>query len=130
MTTPTAEGQPSAGPDRVERIRRRLIWALLLPFCVLTSVAAVEGFSTEDASHPGTVPSPMVGTAYRSAEPGAAPFIEVGTKVTAGETLLIIEAMKTMNQIPSPHAGTVLAILFDDGQPVEYGEPLVIVERG
>jgi acetyl-CoA carboxylase biotin carboxyl carrier protein len=72
----------------------------------------------------------MVGTAYRSAEPGAAPFIEVGTKVTAGQTLLIIEAMKTMNQIPSPHAGIVLAILFDDGQPVEYGEPLVIVERG
>jgi acetyl-CoA carboxylase biotin carboxyl carrier protein len=89
-----------------------------------------RGRKSEDASHPGTVPSPMVGTAYRSAEPGAAPFIEVGTKVTAGETLLIIEAMKTMNQIPSPHAGTVLAILFDDGQPVEYDEPLVIVERG
>jgi acetyl-CoA carboxylase biotin carboxyl carrier protein len=89
-----------------------------------------RGRKTEDASHPGTVPSPMVGTAYRSAEPGASPFIEVGTKVIAGQTLLIIEAMKTMNQIPSPHAGTVLAILFDDGQPVEYGEPLVIVERG
>jgi acetyl-CoA carboxylase biotin carboxyl carrier protein len=89
-----------------------------------------RGRKSEDASHPGTVPSPMVGTAYRSAEPGATPFIEVGTKVTAGQTLLVIEAMKTMNQIPSPHAGTVLAILFDDGQPVEYGEPLVIVERG
>ena len=72
----------------------------------------------------------MVGTAYRSAEPGAPPFAEVGTKVAAGQTLLIIEAMKTMNQIPSPHAGTVLAILFDDGHPVEFGEPLVVVERG
>ncbi|MCJ7599042.1 MAG: acetyl-CoA carboxylase, biotin carboxyl carrier protein [Methyloceanibacter sp.] len=89
-----------------------------------------RGRKSEDASHPGTVPSPMVGTAYRSSEPGVPPFIEVGTKVTAGQTLLIIEAMKTMNQIPSPHAGTVLAILFDDGEPVEYGEPLVIVERG
>jgi acetyl-CoA carboxylase biotin carboxyl carrier protein len=89
-----------------------------------------RGRKAEDTGHPGTVPSPMVGTAYRSAEPGAPPFIEVGTRVTAGQTLLIIEAMKTMNQIPSPHAGTVLAILFDDGQPVEFGEPLVVVEKG
>jgi acetyl-CoA carboxylase biotin carboxyl carrier protein len=72
----------------------------------------------------------MVGTAYRSPEPGASPFVEVGSRVTAGQTLLIIEAMKTMNQIPSPHAGTVLAVLFEDGQPVEYGEPLIIVEKG
>jgi acetyl-CoA carboxylase biotin carboxyl carrier protein len=72
----------------------------------------------------------MVGTAYIAPAPGAAPFVKVGDMVKEGQTLLIIEAMKTMNQIPSPHAGTVLAILFDDGQPVEYGEPLVIVERG
>jgi acetyl-CoA carboxylase biotin carboxyl carrier protein len=80
------------------------------------------------AKHPGAVPSPMVGTAYLSPEPGAKPFIEVGTKVSAGQTLLIIEAMKTMNQIPSPRAGTVTQILVEDGQPVEFGEPLVIIE--
>ena len=78
--------------------------------------------------HPGVVPSPMVGTAYWSPEPGAKPFVEVGTKVSAGQTLLIIEAMKTMNQIPSPRAGTVTQILIEDGQPVEFGEPLVIIE--
>jgi|SRR5581483_7185874 len=80
------------------------------------------------ADHPGVVPSPMVGTAYWSPEPGAKPFIEVGTRVTAGQTLLIIEAMKTMNQIPSPRDGTVTQILVEDGQPVEFGEPLVIIE--
>ena len=79
--------------------------------------------------HPGTVTSPMVGTAYRSPEPGAPPFVEIGAKVAAGQTLLIIEAMKTMNQIPSPRAGTVIAILFEDGQPVEYGEPLAVIEQ-
>jgi acetyl-CoA carboxylase biotin carboxyl carrier protein len=80
------------------------------------------------AKHPGVVPSPMVGTTYSSPEPGARPFIEVGTKVSVGQTLLIIEAMKTMNQIPSPRAGTVTQILVEDGQPVEFGEPLVIIE--
>ena len=80
------------------------------------------------AKHPGVVPSPMVGTAYWAPEPGAKPFIEVGTKVSVGQTLLIIEAMKTMNQIPSPRAGTVTQILVEDGQPVEFGEPLVIIE--
>ncbi len=80
------------------------------------------------AKHPGVVPSPMVGTAYWASEPGAKPFIEVGTKVAVGQTLLIIEAMKTMNQIPSTRAGTVTQILVEDGQPVEFGEPLVIIE--
>jgi acetyl-CoA carboxylase biotin carboxyl carrier protein len=80
------------------------------------------------AKHPGAVPSPMVGTAYWASEPGAKPFVEVGSKVSAGQTLLIIEAMKTMNQIPSPRAGTVTQILVEDGQPVEFGEPLVIIE--
>ena len=80
------------------------------------------------AKHPGVVPSPMVGTAYWAPEPGAKPFVEIGTKVSAGQTLLIIEAMKTMNQIPSPRAGTVTQILVEDGQPVEFGEPLVIIE--
>ncbi len=80
------------------------------------------------AKHPGAVPSPMVGTAYLASEPGAKPFIEIGSKVAVGQTLLIIEAMKTMNQIPSTRAGTVTQILIEDGQPVEFGEPLVIIE--
>jgi acetyl-CoA carboxylase biotin carboxyl carrier protein len=80
------------------------------------------------AKHPGLVTSPMVGTAYGAPEPGAKPFVEVGSKVKVGDTLLIVEAMKTMNQIPAPRAGTVTQILFEDGQPVEFGEPLVIIE--
>jgi len=80
------------------------------------------------SKHPGVVISPMVGTAYCAPEPGAKPYIEVGSKVKAGDTLLIVEAMKTMNQIPAPRAGTVIQILFEDGQPVEFGEPLVIIE--
>ena len=82
----------------------------------------------DPAKHPGVVVSPMVGTAYAAPEPGAKPFIEIGTHVKAGETLLVVEAMKTMNQIPAPRAGTVIQILFEDGQPVEFGEPLVIIE--
>lgn len=93
------------------------------------AVAAVTPAAVSDlAAHPGVVPSPMVGTAYWASEPGAKPFIEVGAKVSVGQTLLIIEAMKTMNQIPSPRAGTVTQILVEDGQPVEFGEPLVIIE--
>ena len=80
------------------------------------------------AKHPGVVISPMVGTAYAAPEPGAKPFIEIGSKVKVGDTLLVVEAMKTMNQIPAPRAGTVIQILFEDGQPVEFGEPLVIIE--
>jgi acetyl-CoA carboxylase biotin carboxyl carrier protein len=90
--------------------------------------AAVPVDVADLAKHPGVVPSPMVGTAYWSSEPGAKPFIEIGAKVSVGQTLLIIEAMKTMNQIPSPRAGTVTQILIEDGQPVEFGEPLVIIE--
>ncbi|MGB8548003.1 MAG: biotin/lipoyl-containing protein, partial [Xanthobacteraceae bacterium] len=82
----------------------------------------------DPAQHPGVVTSPMVGTAYRAPEPGAKPFIEVGSTVEAGATLLVIEAMKTMNQIPAPRSGTVVQILFEDAQPVEFGEPLLIIE--
>jgi acetyl-CoA carboxylase biotin carboxyl carrier protein len=82
----------------------------------------------DPAKHPGVVLSPMVGTAYAAPEPGAKPFIEIGTQVKAGDTLLVVEAMKTMNQIPAPRAGSVIQILFEDGQPVEFGEPLVIIE--
>ena len=70
----------------------------------------------------------MVGTAYLAPEPGARPFVDIGTKVKAGQTLLIIEAMKTMNQIPAPRAGTVIQILIEDGRPVEFGEPMMIIE--
>ena len=89
---------------------------------------AAAAAPADAALHPGAVKSPMVGTAYRAPEPGAANFIEIGSRVSQGQTLLIIEAMKTMNQIPSPRSGTVTAILFKDAQPVEYGEPLVVIE--
>jgi len=84
--------------------------------------------NADPAAHPGAVSSPMVGTVYMSAEPGAAPFIAVGTVVKEGDTLLIIEAMKTMNHIPAPRAGTVKRILVEDGGPVEFGAPLAIIE--
>ena len=96
------------------------------------SVASTPVASTplpvDPAQHPGAVASPMVGTAYLAPEPGARPFVEVGTVVKTGEPLMIIEAMKTMNQIPAPRPGTVIQILVDDGQPVEYGQPLMIIE--
>lgn len=92
------------------------------------SVAAVPAKNEDLASNPGTLTSPMVGTAYRSPEPGKPTFVEVGGKVTEGQTVLIIEAMKTMNQIPAHRSGTVSRILVDDAQPVEYGEPLVVIE--
>lgn len=95
---------------------------------VAAAAAAPVAAAADLSKHPGAVTSPMVGTAYWAPEPGAKPFIEVGSKVSVGQTLLIIEAMKTMNQIPSPRAGTVTQILVEDGQPVEFGEPLVIIE--
>ena len=82
----------------------------------------------DPAKHPGAVPSPMVGTAYLSPAPGAKSFVNVGDKVSEGQTIMIVEAMKTMNQIPAPHSGTVSAILVEDAQPVEFGEPLMIIE--
>ena len=90
---------------------------------------ATPGATTGDpADLPGAVTSPMVGTAYLSAEPGATPFVTIGQHVSEGDTLMIVEAMKTMNHIPSPKSGTVKRILVDDGTPVEYGAPLMIVE--
>ncbi|MGD0847772.1 acetyl-CoA carboxylase biotin carboxyl carrier protein [Bradyrhizobium sp.] len=102
--------------------------ASLQPAASAPAAAAAPVAVADVAKHPGAVPSPMVGTAYLASEPGAKPFIEIGTKVSVGQTLLIIEAMKTMNQIPSTRAGTVTQILVEDGQPVEFGEPLVIIE--
>ena len=92
------------------------------------ATAAAKPAGNDPAKHPGAVKSPMVGTCYRSPEPGAPAFIDIGSRVSQGDTLLIIEAMKTMNQIPAPHAGKVTAILVENGQPVEFGEPLVIIE--
>ncbi|MHA1560421.1 MAG: acetyl-CoA carboxylase biotin carboxyl carrier protein [Alphaproteobacteria bacterium] len=89
---------------------------------------AASSPAPEPAKTVGAVPSPMVGTAYRAADPDAKPYVEVGQAVREGQTILIIEAMKTMNQIPAPRAGTVTEILFEDGQPVEFGEPLLIIE--
>jgi len=117
------------------RVARNISIAASVPTMVapaasaaVATAAAAPSAAADLAKHPGVVPSPMVGTAYWAPEPGAKPFIEVGTKVSAGQTLLIIEAMKTMNQIPSPRAGTVTQILVEDGQPVEFDEPLVIIE--
>lgn len=90
------------------------------------ALAAAPAIAAE--KHPGTLTSPMVGTAYRAPEPGAPSFVEIGSMVREGQTLLIVEAMKTMNQIAAPRAGKITAIFVENGQPVEYGEPLLIIE--
>jgi acetyl-CoA carboxylase biotin carboxyl carrier protein len=114
------------------RVARNISIAAAMPSNFQAAPASAPAAASADiadvASHPGVVPSPMVGTVYWASEPGAKPFVEVGARVTVGQPLLIIEAMKTMNQIPSPRAGTVTQILVEDGQPVEFGEPLVIIE--
>jgi acetyl-CoA carboxylase biotin carboxyl carrier protein len=94
----------------------------------MTVAAAPPPAEPLDADHPGAVTSPMVGVAYLSPEPGAASFVTVGAKVAQGQTLLLIEAMKTYNQIKATRAGTVTRILVESGTPVEYGEPLMIIE--
>lgn len=96
---------------------------------VAAPAAAAPAAANEDpASHPGAVTSPMVGTVYMQAEPGAPAFISVGASVSEGDTLMIVEAMKTMNHIPAPKSGTVKRILVEDGATIEFGAPLVIVE--
>ncbi|WP_340246421.1 acetyl-CoA carboxylase biotin carboxyl carrier protein [Sulfitobacter pontiacus] len=92
------------------------------------AAAAPAADNSDPADHPGAVVSPMVGTVYMQAEPGAPAFISVGTSVSEGDTLLIVEAMKTMNHIPAPRSGTVKRILVEDGATVEFGAPLVILE--
>jgi acetyl-CoA carboxylase biotin carboxyl carrier protein len=110
-----AAGPRARGPDASVAVT---------PAVVATPVTV----ALEPSQHPGLVASPMVGTAYRGPAPGARPFVDVGSQVKTGETLVIIEAMKTMNQIPAPRDGTVIQILVEDAQPVEYGEPLMIIE--
>lgn len=98
------------------------------PVQAAPAASALAAESTDPAAHPGAVSSPMVGTVYLSPEPGSDPFVKIGDKITEGQTLLIIEAMKTMNQIPAPSSGTVKRLLVEDGAPVEFGAPLMIVE--
>ena len=114
--------------QRVRVARNVAARAAAAPAPVPLAVPEMAAPPLDLAKHPGVVNSPMVGTAYAAPEPGAKPFIEIGSKVKVGDTLLVVEAMKTMNQIPAPRAGTVIQILFEDGQPVEFGEPLVIIE--
>jgi acetyl-CoA carboxylase biotin carboxyl carrier protein len=109
------------------RVARNVTVAAAVPTAVAPA-GAPSAAAADVAAHPGLVPSPMVGTVYWASEPGAKPFVEIGTRVSVGQTLLIIEAMKTMNQIPAPRGGTVTQILFEDGHPVEYGESLMIIE--
>lgn len=99
-----------------------------VPAAVPAAAAAPAAPSDDPASHPGAVPSPMVGTVYMQAEPGAPAFISVGASISEGDTLLIVEAMKTMNHIPAPKSGTIKRILVEDGAAVEFGTPLVIIE--
>jgi acetyl-CoA carboxylase biotin carboxyl carrier protein len=98
------------------------------PAAPVVAAAAPAAQAADPSKHPGVVPSPMVGTAYLAPSPGARPFVDVGQAVKAGDTVMIIEAMKTMNQIPAPRGGTVTQILVEDGQPVEFGEALMIIE--
>lgn len=98
------------------------------PASAPVSAPAPAAASDDPSEHPGAVNSPMVGTAYLAPEPGASAFVSVGQKVNAGDTLLIVEAMKTMNHIPAPASGTVKRILVSDGTPVEFGAPLMIIE--
>lgn len=113
-SAPAAPQMPAAAP------------AAPAPASPASSAAAADASEAVDTRN--AVPAPMVGTAYMAPAPDADPFIAVGAKVSEGETLLIIEAMKVMNQIPAPRSGTVTSILFEDGEPVEYGQPLLVIE--
>ena len=115
------------GDQRVRVARGGTVYASSAP-AAAPAASAAPAAPTDHARNPGVVSSPMVGTVYWAPEPGAKPFIEEGSEVAAGQTILIVEAMKTMNAIPAPRAGKVTKILVEDGQPVEFGEPLIILE--
>ena len=126
-----------ADGDKRIRVARPAVTVAAAPAAAPVAVAApgaaaapgvAAGANGDLGKHPGAVKSPMVGTAYLAPEPGKPNFVVVGDKVTAGQTLLIIEAMKTFNDIVAPKAGTVTTILVDDGQPVEYDEPMCVIE--
>ena len=126
--TGLSEIEIEEGGRRVRVARPVASAAFVAAAPVVASRAAASERPLEPADNPGVVLSPMVGSAYRAPEPGAKPFVDIGSRVKVGDTLLIIEAMKTLNQIPAPRAGTVTQILFEDGQPVEFGESLMIIE--
>jgi acetyl-CoA carboxylase biotin carboxyl carrier protein len=108
------------------RVARQLSAAITQP--AVAPPQAIAASAAAPADGPGTVKSPMVGTAYLRASPEAAPFVEIGVQVKAGDKVLLVEAMKTFNEILAPRAGTVTGILVEDGQPVEYGQPLLVIE--
>ena len=115
-------------PAPVVQVAPAAVAAPAAPALAAPEAAAAAASPADFSKHPGAVSSPMVGTAYRCPEPGAAPFVDVGSTVREGQTVLIVEAMKTMNAIPAPRSGTVTRILVENGQPVEYGEPLLVIE--
>lgn len=137
--TDLSEIEVEKGDLRV-RVARTLSATVQVPMAAHAPVAAAAPASASAAAapalvdaksaatHPGVVPSPMVGTAYRRPSPEAKPFVEIGSEVKAGDRVLLVEAMKTFNDIVAPRAGRVTAILVEDGQPVEYGEPLLVIE--
>lgn len=122
--TGLTEIEYEAGDQRI-RVSRGGVAATVV--AAPATAAPVAAAVVAEGPPAGAVQSPMVGTAYAASEPGAAPFVKVGDKVTKGQTLLIIEAMKVMNPIPAPHGGTVQSIEFADGRPVEYGEVLMVI---
>ncbi len=114
--------------SRIRVVRGGGIATAVMPVSAPTSAIATASLTQEAAVHPGAVVSPMVGVAYLAPEPGAPSFVTIGQQVAVGQTLMLIEAMKTFNQIKAPKAGTVTAILVQSGAPVEYGEALIILE--
>ncbi len=116
------------GGERIRIGRTARAVSVAAPAVAAVPAVAAAATAADPAKHPGMVPSPMVGTAYLAPSPGAKPFVDVGQAVKAGDTVMIIEAMKTMNQIPAPRGGIVTQILVEDGQPVEFGEALMIIE--
>jgi acetyl-CoA carboxylase biotin carboxyl carrier protein len=134
--TGLTEIEVEKGDLRIKVARQSGVYAAPAPVAAPVAAAAPAPAAAPAAATPAPaapargeiVKSPMVGTAYLAAQPGADPFVKVGDKVTAGQTILIVEAMKTMNPIPAPRAGTVLEILVGDAQPVEFGEPLLVLE--
>ena len=133
--TDLTEVEVERGDLKIKVARQTLVAHAPAPAPAPPAVASVAAAPAASAAAPSAeaprgeaVKSPMVGTVYLSPQPGADPFVKVGDKVTAGQTLLIVEAMKTMNPIPAPRAGTVLEIVAADSQPVEFGEPLIVLE--
>jgi acetyl-CoA carboxylase biotin carboxyl carrier protein len=132
--TDLSEIEVEKGDLRI-RVARQLQAHVSVPMAAMpmqqaapAAMTTVAEAPTKTTAHPGAVPSPMVGSAYRRPSPDAKPFVEIGSVVKAGDRILLVEAMKTFNDIVAPRAGTVTAIFVEDGQPVEYGEPLLVIE--